>query len=172
MIKEIIVEKKKWLTEDEILEVIAIAESTPGPMAINLATYIGYKNKKFIGSILSTLGVILPSLIIIFSISLFFEAFISNKYVAYAFIGVKAAVAFLILKAAIDIIIKMDKKIIPIIMLIITSSLIILFEILNIKFSAIYYILIGGTFNLLLNIILNKKKDNEEKDLDEGGNLE
>ena len=67
-IKEIIVEKKKWITEEELLEIITIAESTPGPIAINMATYIGYKREKILGSIAATLGVILPSFIIIFFI--------------------------------------------------------------------------------------------------------
>ena len=65
-IKEIIVEKKKWITEEELLEIITIVESTPGPIAINMATYIGYKQKKVLGSVFSTLGVVLPSFIIIF----------------------------------------------------------------------------------------------------------
>ena len=71
-IKEIVVEKKKWLTEDEVLEMIAIAESTPGPIAINMATFIGYRQKGFVGSLLATLGVILPPTTIIFIISLSF----------------------------------------------------------------------------------------------------
>ena len=77
-IKDEIIEKRKWMTEDEILEIIAIAESTPGPMAINMATYIGYNKAKFLGALVSTIGVVLPSLTIIFIISLFFDKFISN----------------------------------------------------------------------------------------------
>lgn len=158
MIKETVIEKKKWMSEEEMMEVIAIAESTPGPMAINLATYIGYQNKKIIGSILATLGVILPSLIIIFIISLFFEAFISNQYVSYAFVGIKCCVAFLILKAAIGMIIKMKKKIFPIIILSVVTILMILFEIYNISFSAIYFILIGGTLSIIISSIVNRKE--------------
>ncbi len=71
-IREEIVTKREWLTEDELIEVIAIAESTPGPIAINLATYVGYKQKGFWGSLLATLGVSIPSVIIIYIISLFF----------------------------------------------------------------------------------------------------
>ena len=81
-IKEIVIEKEKWLSEDEMLELLAIAESTPGPIAINMATYIGYQRKGFLGSLFSTLGVILPSMIIIFIISLFFDKFLANEYVA------------------------------------------------------------------------------------------
>ena len=67
-IKDIVIEKKKWLTEEEMLEILAISESTPGPIAINTATFIGYRQKKVLGSILATLGVVLPSLIIIYII--------------------------------------------------------------------------------------------------------
>ena len=105
-LKEIVVEKKKWLSEEEMLEILAISESTPGPIAINMATFIGYRQKKVLGSVLSTLGVVLPSLIIIYIISLFFDAFLANEYVASAFIGIKACVAFLITKAGLDMLIK------------------------------------------------------------------
>ena len=98
-IKEAVVEKKKWLSDDELMEIITIAESTPGPIAINLATFVGYKRKGVKGSIAATLGVILPSFIILYIISLFLDSFMENKYVAYAFSGIKCAVAFLILKA-------------------------------------------------------------------------
>lgn len=158
-LKEVVIEKEKWLTEDEVLQIIAIAESTPGPVAINMATYIGYKQKKILGSIFSTLGVVLPSLIIIFIISLFFEAFIANKYVSYAFIGIKCAVAFLIIKAGIEMIIKMNKKIFYIILLIITIALMIIFELFSINFSSIYLIIIGGFLGFLYNIITIKKGD-------------
>ena len=110
-IKEQVIEKKKWLTEEEVLEIIAISESTPGPIAINMATFIGYRQKKVLGSLMATLGVVLPSLIIIFIISLFFDAFLANKYIAYAFIGIKACVAFLITKAGLEMLIKMKRTI-------------------------------------------------------------
>ena len=67
-IKEIIVEKKKWINEEELMEIITIAETTPGPIAINMATYIGYKLRKIVGSVFATLGIIIPSFVIIFII--------------------------------------------------------------------------------------------------------
>ena len=109
-IREIVVEKKGWLDEDELLRIIAIAESTPGPIAINMATYVGYKRRGVLGSALATLGVVLPSLIIIFVISLFLDAFMANVWVQYAFVGIKAAVAFLILKAGLGMLQKLPKK--------------------------------------------------------------
>ena len=77
-IKEVVIEKKKWISEEEMLDIIAIAESTPGPIAINSATYIGYKQNKILGSIFATLGVVLPSFLIIFPIlALFFYLFVA-----------------------------------------------------------------------------------------------
>ena len=79
-----VIEKKKWLTEDEFMEIITVAESTPGPIAINVATYVGYKKKGFLGSLFATLGVVLPSLVIIFVISLVLDRlwiiFMSNMH--------------------------------------------------------------------------------------------
>ena len=81
------VSKKRWLDRDEFLDVAAIAESTPGPIAINAATYIGYKNGGVGGAVVATLGICIPSLTIIYLISLFFDTFLSLTYVAYAFKG-------------------------------------------------------------------------------------
>ena len=158
-IREIIVEKKKWISEDEMLEILAIAESTPGPIAINMATYIGFLKGKFLGSLAATIGVVLPSLVIIYIISLFFEQFVSNKYVAYAFVGINCAVAFLITKAAIDMIIKMKKKVLPIIILCTVTILVTLFKVFSINFSSIYLIIIGGIIGIISSSIANRKAD-------------
>ena len=162
-IREIIVLKKKWMTEDEMLEIIAIAESTPGPIAINMATYIGYKQKKFLGSLFATLGVVLPSLIIIYIISLFLDAFMANIYVMYAFIGIKCAVAFLILKAGINMIHKMKKNLFSLISLSLVIILMILFELFSISFSSIYFIIIGGILGIFIFSLKNKESKEEAK---------
>lgn len=156
-IKQVVIEKKKWLTEDEILEIIAIAESTPGPIAINMATYIGNKQKGFWGSVLATIGVVLPSLFIIFAISLFFESFIQNKYVAYAFVGIKCAVAFLITKTGIEMLIKMKKNFLNIFLFLLAFVSIILLDIFAVNFSAIFFILFGGILSLIIFSITNSK---------------
>lgn len=154
-IKEAVVEEKKWISEDELLQIITIAEATPGPIAINMATYIGYRKKGVLGSIMATLGVVLPSFIIIFIISLFAEAFKQLKYVQYAFIGIKACVAFLILRTGISMLKKIEKKALPIISFITVFSLAVLFEFLSISFSAVYFILLGGLIGILVYSILN-----------------
>ena len=160
-IREIIVEKKGWLDEDELLQIITIAESTPGPIAINMATYVGYKQGKVLGSIFATLGVVLPSVIIIFLISLFLEHFMENKYVKYAFTGINSAVAFLIIKTGFLMIKKIEKKPLPIISFLIVFILMITFDVLAIKFSSIYYILIGGAIGIIYYSFFSFKKEVE-----------
>ena len=157
-IREIIVEKKQWINEEELMEIITIAESTPGPIAINMATYIGYKLKKIIGSVFATLGIIIPSFVIIFIISLFLEKFMEFKVIQYAFVGINVGVAFLIIKTSFNMVKKIEKKIIPISVFIIVFSLIILFDVLSIKFSSIIFILIGGLIGILYYSIINRKE--------------
>lgn len=147
-IREEIVEKKKWLDEDELVQMIAIAESTPGPIAINMATYIGYKKKGVAGSACATLGVVAPSLVIIYLISLFLDAFMANKYVAYAFVGIKCAVAFLILKAGVGMFKKLKKEPLPLIMFAVSFAALIAFSLLSIKVSSILLIIAGGIIGI------------------------
>ena len=93
IIENTCVEKKKWITHDDMMNVTVIAESTPGPIAINCATFVGYKHAKLPGSIAATLGVVLPSFIIIYIISMFLDNFLEIKIIANAFNGIKIAVA-------------------------------------------------------------------------------
>lgn len=93
------VEKREWITSDDILEIVAIAESTPGPVAINAATFVGYRICGFFGALMSTLGVVLPSFLIILAISFVLREFESVKIVQYAFSGIRAGVLALIVKA-------------------------------------------------------------------------
>ena len=151
------VEKKKWLTKDEFLDMIAIAESTPGPVAINSATFIGHKTAGFWGASLSTLGVVLPSFTIIFIMSLFLDAFLNFTLVANAFRGIQACVVYLIGSTGIKLFKQMDKK--PLSILIMATVLVamITFSIFAIKFSSIIFILISGTVGIIA--FYSKKQD-------------
>lgn len=102
-----VVEKKNWANDDDILKILVISETTPGVLAVNSATYIGYKIAGFKGSLLATLGVIIPSLVIISIITVFITEFKELTLVQYAFYGIKAGVAVLITRAAI----KLSKKV-------------------------------------------------------------
>lgn len=93
------VENKGWITDDDILEIIAIAESTPGPIAINSSTFVGYRVAGFWGAFFGTLGMVLPSFLIILTISFVLREFQSIKAVQYAFNGIRAGVLALLFKA-------------------------------------------------------------------------
>lgn len=99
LIQKEVVENKKWVTDDDILEIIAIAESTPGPIAINSATFIGYRTCGFFGSFFATLGVVLPSFIVITIIAYLLQGFANITAVKYAFFGIRAGVLALLLKS-------------------------------------------------------------------------
>ena len=99
LIQKETVENKKWITDDDILEIIAIAESTPGPIAINSATFVGYRTAGVLGAMCATLGVVLPSFVIILAISYVLRQFQDIKAVQYAFNGIRAGVLALLFKA-------------------------------------------------------------------------
>lgn len=102
LIQKETVEKKKWITDEDILEIVAIAESTPGPIAINAATFVGYRVSGFVGAVCATLGVVLPSFLVISAIAGVLNLFEENQWVQYAFSGVRAAVLALIVKALVS----------------------------------------------------------------------
>lgn len=101
LIQKEICEDKMWLSSDDILDIVAIAESTPGPIAINAATFVGYKVCGFWGALLATTGVVLPSFVTITVISFFLEKFESLQVVKYAFAGIRIGVLVLIIKAVV-----------------------------------------------------------------------
>ena len=153
------VSKKKWLEKDEFLDMAAIAESTPGPIAINAATYIGYKNAGVIGSIVSTLGICIPSFSIIFIISLFFDAFLSLTYVAYAFKGIQICVIYLILSAGLKMLKQMKKTVFNMLIIVATVVCMLIFSVFAVKFSTIFYILISGTVGVTVYLLGKCKKE-------------
>ena len=102
MIDHACVEEKKWITHDELMDMTVVAESTPGPIAINCATFTGFKIAGFPGAVAATLGMIIPSFVIIYLISMFLENFLEITFVANAFRGIKIAVGLLILEAGIN----------------------------------------------------------------------
>jgi chromate transporter len=152
------VSKKKWLSREEFLDMVAISESTPGPIAINAATYIGYKTRGLLGALLATVGVIIPSFIIIYAISLFFDAFLSIALVAKAFRGIQVAVVYLILSAGIKLLRGMKKTVLSVSILSATVLFMLLFSIFAIRFSTVLYILIAGAIGVSLYLIQALRK--------------
>ena len=158
MIENNCVERKKWITHDEMMNITVIAESTPGPIAINCATYTGYKKSGIPGALVATLGMIVPSFLVIYFISMFLDNFLELTIIANAFKGIKIAVGILILDAAITMIKKMHKKILP--RMIMACSAIVMFciNIFAWNFSSISLMLIAAVFSLTM-FILNGTPD-------------
>ena len=150
LIEDEVGRKKGWITLEELTEVFAIAESTPGPIAINCATYVGYKQAGTWGSAAATLGVVLPSFIIIYVISLFLETFMALTVVANAFKGIQVAVAFLILRAGLRLISKMKKTAANIMACALAAAVVLCVNLFGWHFSTIWLILMGALSGLVL----------------------
>ena len=152
LIEDICVEQKKWITHEEMMNLTIVAESTPGPIAINCATYVGYLRGGFAGSVLSTLGVVIPSFVIIYVIALFLDNFLEIQVVASAFQGIKLAVGLLILNAGFNMLKKMDKDKQSIVILICGLTVMLLSELLAWNFSALSLMIIAGVISLALSL--------------------
>ena len=158
------VSKKNWIDRDEFLDMVAIAESTPGPIAINAATYIGYKVYGFMGSLLATVAICIPSFVIIYAISLFFDAFLTLTLVANAFRGIQVCVIYLILSAGLKMLKQMKKTAFNVLILSAVVLCMVAFSVFSVNFSTIFYILISGGIGLFvyaLRLLRGKKEVGE-----------
>ena len=153
LIENACVEKKQWSSHDEMMNITVIAESTPGPIAINCATYVGYRQQGFWGALAATLGIILPSFCIIFAISAFLDRFLEITWIAHAFQGIKIAVGILILDAACKMLKKMQKKAMPRIILLAAFGAMLLINILSVRISSIILMLTAGLVSLILFLV-------------------
>ncbi len=147
IIERDVVEKRRWLKQNDILDILAISESTPGPISVNTATFVGFKVAGFWGSFFATLGLILPSFIIIYTISFFYKTFMSWEIVSAAFKGIKASVIILLINAFMKL--KKSIKLTPLNIIIFILTLAITLAASIFQFS----INIGG-FKLSLSILL------------------
>lgn len=164
LIENEFVTKRQWMDHDEFLNMVAIAESTPGPIAINSATYLGYKRGGFFGALMSTFGVILPSMIIISLIALVFNRFLSIPLVAAAFKGIQVCVVFLILSAGLKMFKKLEKNIFNYVIFFVTIICVVVFSLFSVGFSTIFYILIAGVLALMINLISRLRKEKTKGD--------
>lgn len=157
------VSKKKWLETDEFIDLVAIAESTPGPIAINCSTYIGYKTNKFLGALVGTLGMCMPSFIIIYLISLFFNAFLQITWVNAAFKGIQACVVYLIFSAGVKMFKKLQKTAFNLIVFFATVACMVALSLFAVDFSSIFYILIAGVLGVLVYAVKTLKERKKAK---------
>jgi len=150
MMENSCVERKKWITHDEMMDITVIAESTPGPIAINCATFVGYRQAGFAGSLIATLGMVLPSFLVIYAISVLLDNFLEITVIASAFKGIKIAVGLLILDAGVTMLRKMKKKPLPVGIMACSFGLMLLIDIFSWNFSSISLMLAAAAVSLVL----------------------
>lgn len=154
--------KKSWITSDELMNVTIIAESTPGPIAINCATFVGYRQAGILGAVISTIGVVLPSFLIIYAISLFFDNILENRIIANAFKGIKIAVSLLVFTAALRMLKIIPRKKLPLIIMAVTFAAMIAISVFSINFSSIYLILIAGLVGYISFAVSRFRKEDKK----------
>ncbi len=148
VIQREIVDKNGWIEEKDILDIIAIAESTPGPIAINSATFVGYQTAGFWGAAAATFGVVLPAFTIIYIISFFLRQFQELKAVKYAFMGIRAGVLSLLINALISMAKKCPKNIFSYVVAALSFLIVIIFDV-NVLFVIIGCAVTGVAFTLI-----------------------
>ncbi len=147
LIQREIVHKHGWVSDEDILDIIAIAESTPGPIAVNSATFVGYKVAGFFGAFFATLGLVIPSFIIILAISTLLREFQSIKAVQYAFFGIRAGVVALVVKAWWTMYKKCDKTVVAYIIAVLSFIAVAVFD-----FEVIYVLIGCALFGLVTSL--------------------
>lgn len=158
LLEEEFIQRRKWLDKDEFLDMTAIAESTPGPVAINSATYLGYKLAKVPGAATATVAVCLPSFLIIYAISLFFEQFTQLTVIANAFKGIQVCVIYLIFSAGVRMLKSLDKSpfatgVLAAVMLVMVG-----FSLAGVSVSSILLILLSGAAGVAAWLIGRRKE--------------
>lgn len=157
LIEDTCVESKKWITHEDMMNITVIAESTPGPIAVNCATFVGSKQAGFRGALAATLGVILPSFVIIYVISLFLDRFLEITLVANAFRGIKVAVGLLILRSGVGMLRKMPKKPLAIGIFCVSCAGMLILSLLARHVSTVAMLLAAGVLSLSVCLLGRKK---------------
>ena len=152
MLQKEVVETHKWATEQELLDYYAVGQATPGVIAVNTATFIGYKEKGILGAIFATSGVVFPSLAIIMSIAGFIDSFSDLNIVQHAFSGIRVAVGVLILNALVKMVKGSVKDILGIILFVATFIISIFFNI------SVVYIVIASALIGIISDFVNRKR--------------
>lgn len=157
MMEHTCVEEKGWISHEEMMDITVIAESTPGPIAINCATFTGYRQAGLPGALTATLGITLPSFCIILLISLFFDRFLEVSLIANAFKGIKVAVAFLILQAAAAMLKKMKRAVFPRAVMVCACAAMLLTNCFSLGLSSITLMLLAALVSLALFFLKQQK---------------
>ena len=158
LLEEEFIQRRKWLDKDEFLDMTAIAESTPGPVAINSATYLGYKLAKIPGAATATVAVCLPSFLIIYAISLFFEQFTQLTVIANAFKGIQVCVIYLIFSAGVRMLKALDKSLFATGVLAAVMLVMVGLSLAGVSVSSILLILLSGAAGVAAWLIGRRKE--------------
>ena len=158
LLEEEFIQRRKWLDKDEFLDMTAIAESTPGPVAINSATYLGYKLVKVPGAATATVAVCLPSFLIIYAISLFFEQFTQLTVIASAFKGIQVCVIYLIFSAGVRMLKALDKSLFAIGVFAAVMLVMVGLSLAGVSVSSILLILLSGAAGVAAWLIGRRKE--------------
>ena len=148
IIEDAVVSQKKWMSHEEMMELLVIAESTPGPIAINCATYVGYRRKGIWGAAMSTLGMVTPSLVIIYAISQFLDNFLEIGIIASAFHGIKVGVGIVIINAGLNMLKKVKKAALPRVLMVFGLIAMLTVNFLSLNISSIALMLTAGLISL------------------------
>ena len=146
------VEEKHWITHDDMMNITVIAESTPGPIAINCATFVGYKKWGLIGAAVATAGMILPSFLIIYLVARFLDSFLEISWIAHAFEGIKLAVGILIIDAGMKMLKQIPANPVPRIVMACAFAAMLIIDIFALRVSSITLLIIAAAVSLLLYV--------------------
>lgn len=156
IIEEACVEKRRWITREEMDHLIVVAESTPGPIAINCATFVGYRQAGFFGAICATVGMILPSFLVIFVVSRFLDRFLVIPVVGNAFKGIKLAVGILIVDAGRRLLLRMQKKPLPLLLFFLSFAAILAGSFFSVRLSSVILMVSAGAVSVLAYAVSGK----------------
>jgi chromate transporter len=163
LIQRIVVDEKHWLTHEEMLEIIIVAESTPGPVALNVATFVGYRQRRLPGSLFATIGVVIPSFVIIGLIAWFFEDIKGNAIIAGALSGIKTAVVVLVSSALMKLYKLLPQDRITLWIIVALTLVMVTLDYFSIAVSGIFFIMAGGLAGYSLTAIRRYVKKRDSK---------
>lgn len=160
MMQQEFVEKRKWISAEDMLDIVAISESTPGPVAVNSATSLGYQMHGFWGAVVATVSEILPAFSIMYVLSLFLNEVMDVPIIKAAFNGIQCAVAVLILRAGFSLWKSIKKDVSSLFIFAVVSAVLLLVHIFQWNFSSLLCIIFGALVGLCVGLF--SKEDKEE----------
>ena len=163
LIEDRCVERKKWITHDDMMNITVIAESTPGPIAINCATFVGWRQAGTAGAFAATVGMVMPSFLIIFLISRYLDSFLEIAWVARAFRGIRIAVGILIADAGLNMLKRMKKKRFPRTVAAVSFLVILAGNLLSVRVSSIVLMIAAAIVGLAFSSLNAKGSESGVK---------